>query len=80
MTVGPLAALLTDTVRIAAATWVDAEPDGDALVQSSAHGRVTHATYREGTVAFAEPVRRIAPGQSVVLYDGDRVLGGGVAT
>ena len=34
----------------------------------------------EATQAFAEPVRRIAPGQSVVLYDGDRVLGGGVAT
>jgi tRNA-specific 2-thiouridylase len=25
-----------------------------------------------------EPVRAITPGQSGVLYDGDRVLGGGV--
>ena len=80
VTVGPLDALLTDSVRIVDATWVDGEPDGDVLVQSSAHGRVTPATYRQGTVTFAEPVRRIAPGQSVVLYDGDRVLGGGVAT
>ena len=28
-------------------------------------------------VAFAEPKRAITPGQSVVLYDGDDVLGGG---
>ncbi|MFN8041336.1 MAG: tRNA 2-thiouridine(34) synthase MnmA [Acidimicrobiales bacterium] len=28
---------------------------------------------------FAEPRRRIAPGQSVVLYDGDDVVGGGTA-
>ena len=26
---------------------------------------------------FDEPQRAIAPGQAVVLYDGDRVLGGG---
>ena len=67
-------------MRIADVSWVDGEPDGDVLVQSSAHGRVTPATYREGMVTFAEPVRRIAPGQSVVLYDGDAVIGGGVAT
>lgn len=30
------------------------------------------------TVVFDEPQRAIAPGQSVVLYDGDVVLGGGV--
>jgi tRNA-specific 2-thiouridylase len=79
VTVGPLDALLTDAVRIERATWVDREPNGRVLVQSSAHGRVTPAAYRDGTVTFAELVRRIAPGQSVVLYDGDRVLGGGVA-
>jgi len=80
VTVGPLDALLTDEVHIEGASWVDGEPAGDVLVQSSAHGRVTHGTYRAGTVTFAQPVRRIAPGQSVVLYDGDSVLGGGVAT
>jgi tRNA-specific 2-thiouridylase len=79
VTVGSLDALLTDAVRIDGAAWVDVEPEGDVLVQSSAHGGVTAATYAQGMVSFAEPVRRIAPGQSVVLYDGDRVLGGGVA-
>ena len=30
-------------------------------------------------VTFEQPRRRVAPGQSVVLYDGDEVLGGGPA-
>ena len=29
-------------------------------------------------LALDEPVSAIAPGQSLVLYDGDRVLGGGL--
>jgi tRNA-specific 2-thiouridylase len=80
VTVGPLDALLTDAVAITDATWVDGEPSGDVLVQTSAHGDVRAATYAAGVVRFHEPVRRVAPGQSVVLSDGDAVLGGGVAT
>ena len=30
------------------------------------------------SVEFDEPVRAISPGQSVVLYDGDTVIGGGI--
>ena len=30
-----------------------------------------------GTLTFEEPVRAVTPGQAVVLYDGDYVLGGG---
>jgi tRNA-specific 2-thiouridylase len=32
----------------------------------------------EVEIALDAPVSAISPGQSVVLYDGDRVLGGGV--
>jgi tRNA U34 2-thiouridine synthase MnmA/TrmU len=32
------------------------------------------------TMVFAEPHRRVAPGQSVVLYRGEEVLGGAIAT
>jgi tRNA-specific 2-thiouridylase len=34
----------------------------------------------ELVVRWLEPQRRVAPGQSVVLYDADTVLGGGIAT
>ena len=79
VTVGPLHELLVDEVHIDTPTWVDGEPRGEVLVQTSAHGNVSDATYADGVVRFSSPVRRIAPGQSVVLYDGDAVLGGGVA-
>ncbi len=41
---------------------------------------MTVGELREGelTVAFAEPIQGVAPGQSLVLYDGEAVLGGGI--
>ena len=33
---------------------------------------------KTATVRFAEPQRRVAPGQSAVIYDGLRCLGGGI--
>jgi len=47
--------------------------------QSSAHGPAVDATVEGATVRFARTQRRVAPGQSVVLYCGDEVLGGGIA-
>ena len=44
-------------------------PEADALVIPLEDGRVK--------VAFAEPQRALAPGQAVVFYRGDEVLGGG---
>lgn len=41
---------------------------------------VTRTGEDEITVIFDEPQRAITPGQSVVLYDGDIVVGGGVIT
>jgi tRNA-specific 2-thiouridylase len=78
--VGPIDALRTREVAIGSTTWCDREPSGRFLVQTSAHGEPRPATYDAGVVCFDEPVRRVAPGQSVVLYDGDAVVGGGVAT
>ena len=81
VTVGPLESLLVSSVRLVDVTWVHAEPVAGApvLVQSSAHGRTVGASYADGVVTFDSPTRRVAPGQSVVLYDGDEVLGGGIA-
>jgi tRNA-specific 2-thiouridylase len=79
--------LLTDRIPVAGAGWVAGPPaEGEELlVQTSAHGEARPATWRgagggAGVVELVEPARRVAPGQSVVLYRGDDVVGGGVAT
>jgi tRNA-specific 2-thiouridylase len=79
VTIGSRDDLLVDELEVESMTWVDAPMRGAVLVQSSAHGRAVPATFADDVVRFAEPVRRVAPGQSVVLYRGDEVLGGGVA-
>ncbi|HEX3623741.1 MAG TPA: tRNA 2-thiouridine(34) synthase MnmA [Acidimicrobiales bacterium] len=82
VTVGTLDRLMDERLRLVGLSWVDgALPIGSAvLVQMSAHGRPAPAVLdAEGEVCFAEPQRRVAPGQSVVLYHGDEVLGGGIA-
>jgi tRNA-specific 2-thiouridylase len=80
VTVGPADELPVATVALESMAWVDEPVEGRVLVQSSAHGRVRPATYGDAVVTYDEPGPRIAPGQSVVLYDGDDVLGGGIAS
>ena len=83
--VGDEGELLDETLDAEALTWVDAPVDGEVLVQTSAHGTPKQATVELTSaglrVDWHEPQRRVAPGQSVVLYDvEDRcVLGGGIA-
>jgi tRNA-uridine 2-sulfurtransferase len=86
VTVGADADLLRDRLVVDRMSWIDEAVEGPALVQCSAHGRALAATITAGdaddsiVVRWAEPQRRIAPGQSVVAYDvtDTRVLGGGI--
>ncbi len=83
VTVGPAHDLLVDELVVADPTWIGPPVSGDVEVQMSAHGaaqrgRASSAGGR-ARIELAEPVRRVAPGQSVVLYRGDDVLGGGTA-
>jgi tRNA-specific 2-thiouridylase len=83
--VGPRAALATRTIRLAGMNWL-AGGNGAGAVPCEARIRnamaPVAATVRprpDGTadVDFAVPEHGVAPGQACVLYDGDRVLGGG---
>ena len=65
------------------------EPVGPLLVQTSAHGAAHQADVvadpdhpddpGRRLVRWRTPQRRVAPGQSVVAYEGDEVVGGGRA-
>jgi tRNA-uridine 2-sulfurtransferase len=90
VTVGALEGLLIDRIVLRQVSWVDqpVRPGGAVEVQMSAHGcpvaGVVGSAGGGGTaeleleLTLAERQRRVAPGQSVVLYHGDAVLGGGV--
>lgn len=83
VTMGTATELLRNTVELDALGWAGAPGSGEVLVQMSAHGAPVGGRIDGATVTFTSPQPRIAPGQSVVLYDaatGSTVLGGGIAT
>jgi tRNA-specific 2-thiouridylase len=80
VTIGSRDELLRDSVSIEAPVWsAGIAPDGDVLVQSRAHGPAVAARLDGSVLRFAEPQPRVAPGQVVACYDGDVLLGGGIA-
>jgi tRNA U34 2-thiouridine synthase MnmA/TrmU len=53
------------------------------MAQCSAHGPALPARFDGERLLWRDPQRRVAPGQSAVLYDPaapDEVLGGGIAS
>ena len=80
--VGEAAATSVGEAEVVEWTWVSgaAPDDGTAVsVQTSAHGAPVPGVLEGRRVCFVEAHRRVAPGQAVVLYDADEVLGGGEA-
>jgi len=83
--IGPRAALLARAVEARGLNWLAPAPvAGDTVqVQLRHRARPTAALVAEAEpdrllLALQEPVSAVAPGQSLVLFDGDVVLGGGV--
>ncbi|HET8615066.1 MAG TPA: tRNA 2-thiouridine(34) synthase MnmA [Actinomycetales bacterium] len=86
--VGPAERLGIDRLRGLRPRWCADAPVGEVDVQAQvrAHGEPVRASARlvdadrgpELDVRLHEPVRGVAPGQSVVLYAGTRVLGAAV--
>ena len=79
VTVGRREDLLCDETVVVGLGWVDAPVTGPVTVQASAHGRPSPAQVVGDSVVWSRPHRRVAAGQSLAIYDGDVVVGGGVA-
>ncbi len=81
ITVGRERDLLVDTTALTDVTFVGAPVSGRVLAQCSAHGAPRSAEFDGQMLVWEQPERRIAPGQSIALYDPTdaEVLGGGIA-
>lgn len=82
VTVGSAADLQSSGLSVTNLGWSHRPVIGPVRVQWSAHGTTRPAVIDDiGNITWVDQQRRIAPGQSVVLYDSaDRyVLGGGIA-
>lgn len=85
ITIGEDEALLSRVLWAERPSWVGQEPPSrefEASVKVRYKSAAVPATVRlaadEIEVEFRQPVRAITPGQAAVVYDGDRVLGGGI--
>ncbi|MFM8236847.1 MAG: tRNA 2-thiouridine(34) synthase MnmA [Actinomycetota bacterium] len=78
VTVGPRDALLRDRLAITGLVCRQPVPT-EVLVQTRAHGDAVPARVVDAEVRFALPQPRVAPGQVVAFYVGDRCIGGAYA-
>jgi len=83
--VGPEEALYCREAICRALSFVDgALPAGPVAVEAKVRYRgeavpaVLEVTGGEGRVRFLRPQRAVTPGQAIVFYQGERVLGGGI--
>jgi tRNA-specific 2-thiouridylase len=81
VTLGRAEDLARDAVAVTDVTFTGAPvaPGTRVDVQVRAHGVPAAATWRGDHVLWDVPQPRVAPGQTVAIYDGDRVLGAGIA-
>jgi len=80
VTLGTKQDLLRRDVALRGLTFVDTRPEGASLLaQVRAHGDVADARLCDDVVHFGTPQPRVARGQVVALYDGDVLVGGGIA-
>lgn len=84
VTIGSEEELMAPALIAERVTWTDAPPadpfHADAKIRyrtAAAPATITPLDLRHARVVFDQPQRAITPGQAVVFYTGDEVLGGG---
>ena len=73
-------ALFTSQIKLGDERWISGEAPapGRYLVRMRHTGELRECELQGGVLRFDKPVRRVAPGQSAVVYDGVCCLGGGI--
>jgi len=75
--VGPREALAVTAARVIDANWLADIADRPVMAKVRSMSRPVPARMDGEWLRFDAPEYGVAPGQAAVLYDGDRVLGGG---
>jgi len=75
--VGPKRALAVSEARLSGVNWLGEGQRERLNVKVRSLARPVPARFDGETVRFAQPEYGVSPGQAAVLYEGDRVLGGG---
>ena len=74
--------LFTDEFEVENIHWIDEEPVEDKKYQVHTRYRdeIKDCTIKDGVIKMSRTERAVTPGQSAVIYDGEKVLGGGIIT
>jgi tRNA-uridine 2-sulfurtransferase len=75
--VGPKSALAVRSARLDSVNWLGEERRQGLTAKVRSLARPVPARFDGETVVFDQPEFGVSPGQAAVLYDGDRLLGGG---
>jgi tRNA-uridine 2-sulfurtransferase len=75
--VGPKRALAVQAARLAEINWIGGDPQGPLSAKVRSLAKPVPARLDGDRLVFLQPEYGVSPGQAAVLYDGDRVLGGG---
>ena len=76
LVVGPRRALAVGAARVEGVNWL-AEDQAKVEAKVRSLARPVAGSWDGNRLAFASPEYGVAPGQSAVFYDGERLLGGG---
>jgi tRNA-specific 2-thiouridylase len=75
--VGPKRALAVSEARLSGLNWLGEGQSEGLTVKVRSLSKPVPARIEDGVVRFESPEYGVSPGQAAVLYEGDRVLGGG---
>jgi tRNA-specific 2-thiouridylase len=74
---GPRSALAVRAAQLSAINWLGEDQRDGLAAKVRSLARPAPVSFDGGAIRFEQPEYGVAPGQAAVIYQGDRVLGGG---